>query len=174
MTAWQLTAGPERQFTCGPRVPWKERLRRVCEGTPPGFSFLLLFFPFFVRALILGPLLRVMGNVYVFSRIKVGFSFFYDCVAVGVFAISLLGTEVNGDVPDPALQALPPTCFWRRAECRTIRPPRDGATSFLVRSGSSPAVQGFPGKGSSAGSELGLLLASRFFFSFSFSYVLLF
>ena len=45
---------------------------------------------------------------------------------------------------------------------------------FSVRSGSSPAVQGFPGKGSSAGSELGLLLASRFFFSFSFSYVLLF
>ena len=71
MTAWQLTTGPERQFTCGPRVPWKERLRRVCEGTPPGFSFLLLFFPFFVRALILSPLSRVMGNVYVFSRIKV-------------------------------------------------------------------------------------------------------
>ena len=70
MTAWQLTTGPERQFTCGPRVPWKERLRRVCEGTPPGFSFLLLFFPFFVRALILSPLSRVMGNVYVFSRIK--------------------------------------------------------------------------------------------------------
>ena len=40
------------------------------EGTPPGFSFLLLFFPFFVRALILSPLSRVMGNVYVFSRIK--------------------------------------------------------------------------------------------------------
>ena len=70
MTAWQLTAGPERQFTCGPRVLWKERLRRGCEGTPPGFSFLLLFFPFFVRALILSPLSRVMGNVYVFSRIK--------------------------------------------------------------------------------------------------------
>ena len=70
MTAWQLTTGPERQFTCGPMVPWKERLRRVCEGTPPGFSFLILFFPFFVRALILSPLSRVMGNVYVFSRIK--------------------------------------------------------------------------------------------------------
>ena len=36
-----------------------------------GFSSLLLFFPFFVRALILSPLSRVMGNVYVFSRIKV-------------------------------------------------------------------------------------------------------
>ena len=92
-----------------------------------------------------------------------------------VFALPVgRDNQVNGDVPDPALQALPPTCFWRRAECRTIRPPRDGATSFLVRSGSSPAVQGFPGKGSSAGSEWGLLLASRFFFSFSFSYVLLF
>ena len=42
-----------------------------------------------------------------------------------------VGPEVYGDVPDPALQALPPTCFWRRAECRTIRPPRDGATSFF-------------------------------------------
>ena len=103
MTAWQLTTGPERQFTCGPRVPWKERLRRVCEGTPPGFSFLFLFFPFFVRALILSPLSRVMGNVYVFSRIKVVFSFFYDCVAVGVFVITMLGAEVNGDVPGPAL-----------------------------------------------------------------------
>ena len=113
LTAWQLTSGPEPQFACGPRVPWKERLRRGFDGTPPGFSFLLLFFPFFVRALILSPLSRVMGNVYVFSRIK-------------------------------------------------------------VQSGSSPAVQGFPGKGSSAGSEWGLLLASRFFFSFSFSYVLLF
>ena len=70
MTAWQLTTGPERQFTCGPRVSWKERLRRGFEGTPPGFPFLLLFFPFFVRALILSPLSRVMGNVYVFSRIK--------------------------------------------------------------------------------------------------------
>ena len=70
MTAWQLTTGPERQFTCGPRVSWKERLRRGFEGTPPGFPFLLLFFPFFVRALILGPLSRVMGNVYVFSRMK--------------------------------------------------------------------------------------------------------
>ena len=80
MTAWQLTTGPERQFTCGPRVPWKERLRRVCEGTPPGFSFLLLFFPFFVRALILSPLSRVMGNVYVFSRIKATFSVFSGCI----------------------------------------------------------------------------------------------
>ena len=71
MTARQLTTGPERQFTCGPRVPWKERLRRVCEGTPPGFSFLLPFFLFFVRALILSPLSRVMGNVYVFSLIKI-------------------------------------------------------------------------------------------------------
>ena len=30
----------------------------------------LLFFPFFVRALILSPLLMVMGNVYLFSRIE--------------------------------------------------------------------------------------------------------
>ena len=83
-------------------------------------------------------------------------------------------SRVMGNVRFLTDHALPPSCFWRRAECRTIRPPRDGATSFLVRSGSSPAVQGFPGKGSSAGSEWGLLLASRFFFSFSFSYVLLF
>ena len=34
----------------------------------------LLFFPFFVRALILSRLTRVMGNVYVFSRIKTAFS----------------------------------------------------------------------------------------------------
>ena len=30
-------------------------------------------------------------------------SFFYDCVAVGVFVITMLGAEVKGDVPDPAL-----------------------------------------------------------------------
>jgi len=50
----------------------------VCEGTPPGFSFLLLFFPFFVRALILSPLSRVMGDVYVFSRIKACVRFLTD------------------------------------------------------------------------------------------------
>ena len=42
---------------------------RTSSRTPPGFS-VLLFFLFFVRALILSPLARVMGNVYVFSRIK--------------------------------------------------------------------------------------------------------
>ena len=46
---------------------------------------------------------------------------------------------------------------------------------FLVLSGSSPVVLGFPGKKNSAGCEWGLLLASLFFFfSFPFSYVLLF
>ena len=43
---------------------------RTSSRTPPGFS-VLLFFLFFVRALILSPLARVIGNVYVFSRIKV-------------------------------------------------------------------------------------------------------
>ena len=42
---------------------------RTSSRTPPGFS-VLLFILFFVRALILSPLLRVMGNVYLFSRIK--------------------------------------------------------------------------------------------------------
>ena len=46
-----------------------------------------------------------MGNVYVFSRIKDSlvpqvFVFFYDCVAVGVVVITVLGAEVKGGVPD--------------------------------------------------------------------------
>jgi hypothetical protein len=49
------------------------------------------------------------------------------------------------------------------------------ARLFLVQSGSSPVVQGFPGKKNFAGCEWGLLLAPLFFFfSFPFSYVLLF
>ena len=50
-----------------------DRLHRGFDGTP-GFSFLFLFFLFFVRALILSRLTRVMGNVYVFSRIKAALS----------------------------------------------------------------------------------------------------
>ena len=95
-------------------------------------------------------------------------------MAVGVVVITMLGAEVKGDVPDFPL-FMP---FLPRASGEELSAGRYDhlvmARLFFVRSGSSPVVQGFPGKGSSAGSELGLLLASRFFFSFSFSYVLLF
>ena len=64
-------------------------LCRVWVGTPPGFSFLCLFFPLFVRALILSPLARVMGNVYVFSRIKATSSgAFWLCFQDGIVELT--------------------------------------------------------------------------------------
>ena len=96
-------------------------------------------------------------------------------MAVDFGVITVLRAEVEGDVPVLPLFML----FLPRAQGEELSAGRYvhlvmARLVFLVLSGSSPAVQGFPGKGSSAGSELGLLLASRFFFSFSFSYVLLF
>ena len=96
-------------------------------------------------------------------------------MAVDGVVITMLGAEVKGDVPDfPLFMPFLPRASGEELSAGRYVHLVMARLLFSVRSGSSPAVQGFPGKGSSAGCELGLLLASRFFFSFSFSYVLLF
>ena len=96
-------------------------------------------------------------------------------MAVDVVVITMPWAEVKGDVPDiPLFKPFLPRASGEELSAGRYVHLVMARLLFSVRSGSSPAVQGFPGKGSSAGSELGLLLASRFFFSFSFSYVLLF
>ena len=96
-------------------------------------------------------------------------------MAVDVVVITMPWAEVEGDVPDiPLFKPFLPRAPGEELSAGRYVHLVMARLLFSVRSGSSPAVQGFPGKGSSAGSELGLLLASRFFFSFSFSYVLLF
>ena len=97
-------------------------------------------------------------------------------MAVDFGVITVLGAEVEGDVPVLPLFML----FLPRAQGEELSAGRYvhlvmARLVFLVLSGSSPVVLGFPGKKNSAGCEWGLLLASLFFFfSFPFSYVLLF